>query len=234
MPEEAQRAITDFWESDVQAWLSKQSEESLHNLSITGDFGLPPTLHNLDVARVPDLGIVRTTPTSSSPPGVAPGSAGRRFSAGQSSGLTQDERREVAQWMAREAESRGLPPELPVMAALTETGDTLRNLVNGDRDSVGFFQIRVSIHGSAAVATPEAQLAWFLSTAARSPLGRTARQNGWSADLFKEKIAAARGAGNTGELSLWLGRWCQDVERSAFPDRYEQRYGLARKLINGT
>src|SRR4051794_15960024 len=49
----------------------------------------------------------------------------------------------IAAWMAREAQTRGLPPELPVMAALVESG--MRNLTGGDRDSLGFFQMRHGI-----------------------------------------------------------------------------------------
>jgi cobalamin biosynthesis protein CobT len=52
-------------------------------------------------------------------------------------------RERIAAWMAGEAERRGLPPELPVMAALVESG--MHNLPGGDADSVGFFQMRTSI-----------------------------------------------------------------------------------------
>ena len=50
---------------------------------------------------------------------------------------------EIAAWMGSEAQKRGLPAELPVMAGLVESG--LRNLDHGDADSVGFFQMRVGI-----------------------------------------------------------------------------------------
>ena len=50
---------------------------------------------------------------------------------------------QIAAWMGAPRSEAGLPPELPVMAALTESG--LRNLSYGDRDSVGFFQMRVGI-----------------------------------------------------------------------------------------
>ena len=50
---------------------------------------------------------------------------------------------QVAAWMAAEAEKRGLPGELPVMAGLVESG--LKNLDHGHADSVGFFQMRVGI-----------------------------------------------------------------------------------------
>ena len=52
-------------------------------------------------------------------------------------------KQDIAAWMAAEAEKRGLPPELPVMASLVESG--LRNLSYGDADSVGFFQMRTSV-----------------------------------------------------------------------------------------
>src|SRR4051794_29665980 len=50
---------------------------------------------------------------------------------------------QIAAWMGREAQNRGVPAELPVMAALVESG--VRNLTGGDRDSVGFFQMRHGI-----------------------------------------------------------------------------------------
>ena len=50
---------------------------------------------------------------------------------------------QIAAWMAAEAKKRGLPPQLPVMAALVES--SLKNLNFGDADSVGFFQMRVGI-----------------------------------------------------------------------------------------
>ena len=50
---------------------------------------------------------------------------------------------QVAVWMARLAQAAGLPPELPVMAGLVESG--LSNLDHGDADSLGFFQMRTSV-----------------------------------------------------------------------------------------
>ena len=50
---------------------------------------------------------------------------------------------QIAAWMAHEAEKRGLPPQLPIMASLVESG--MKNLNFGDADSVGFFQMRVGI-----------------------------------------------------------------------------------------
>ena len=48
---------------------------------------------------------------------------------------------ELAKWLAKQADKHGLPPELPVMASLVESG--VKNINYGDADSVGFFQMRV-------------------------------------------------------------------------------------------
>ena len=52
-------------------------------------------------------------------------------------------KRALAAWMAYGAAVRGVPGELPVMAALVESGMT--NLSYGQADSVGFFAMRTSI-----------------------------------------------------------------------------------------
>src|SRR5262249_60090311 len=57
---------------------------------------------------------------------------------------------ELAKWLAGQAQKAGLPPELPVMASLVESG--VKNLDYGDRDSVGFFQMRVGIWNQGAYA----------------------------------------------------------------------------------
>ena len=69
--------------------------------------------------------------------------------------------------MAGQAQKRGLPPQLPLMAALVESG--LKNLNHGHADSVGFFQMRVGIWNQGAYAgypeKPELQVKWFLDQA---------------------------------------------------------------------
>ena len=74
---------------------------------------------------------------------------------------------ELAKWLAKRAEKAGLPPELPVMAALVESG--VRNLNYGDADSVGFFQMRVGIWNKGEYAgypkNPGLQANWFIDTA---------------------------------------------------------------------
>ena len=70
---------------------------------------------------------------------TTPALPGRQRAAGQ-----------LAKWLAEQASSAGLPPELPVMAALVESG--VKNLNYGDADSVGFFQMRVGIWNQGAYA----------------------------------------------------------------------------------
>lgn len=127
----------------------------------------------------------------------------------------------LACWLAANAKQRGLPPLLAVMCAIPESG--LSNVPYGDRDSVGFFQIRAGIHpappgfGSASGriqsgawwhANPEAQWAWFARAAATAAAGSSSR-NGSTIDPDR------------------LGRWCIDIERPAA--QYEYKYRQAHK-----
>ena len=111
--------------------------------------------------------------------------------------------------MAGEAQRRGLPPELPVMAALVESG--LQNLPGGDADSVGFFQMRASIWNSGPYAgyadRPELQLDWFLDHAEQVG-GRIGDSGGY-------------------------GEWIANVERPAaqYRGRYQERLEEARELL---
>ncbi|HTN23467.1 MAG TPA: hypothetical protein VL120_05735 [Solirubrobacteraceae bacterium] len=124
----------------------------------------------------------------------------------------------VAHWMAKGARDAGLPSELPVMASLHESG--LRNLPWGDRDSVGYFQMRTSIwdHGTYAgyLARPELQLRWFIDQALAV---RAAR------------VAAGDIAFGT-DPEQW-GEWIADVERPAAPNRgfYQPQLETARALL---
>jgi hypothetical protein len=129
-----------------------------------------------------------------------------------------DTRIAVAQWMARAMRDAGLPGELPVMAALVESG--LRNLPYGDRDSVGFFQMRLGIWNTGAyegyLARPELQLRWF-------------------ADRALAVRDRARAAGNTefGEDPATWGEWIADIEQpwSGYRGRYATRLAEARALL---
>lgn len=124
----------------------------------------------------------------------------------------------LARWMAGAAEAAELPAELPVMAALTESG--LRNLPYGDRDSVGFFQMRLSLWDRGAyagyLARPERQLRWFVDQAVAV---RDAR--------------VAAGDERFGEDSEDWGTWIADVERPAYEyrGRYADRLAEARELL---
>jgi hypothetical protein len=121
----------------------------------------------------------------------------------------------VAQWMGAGAAARGLPPELPVMAALVESG--LRNLPYGDADSVGFFQMRTRFWNQGEYAgypeRPDLQLEWFVDHA---EIERTRR--------------ISRGLGTT---ELDFGEWIADVEKPAaqYRYRYQLRLSEARALI---
>lgn len=127
----------------------------------------------------------------------------------------------VARWMARQAQKAGLPPELPVMAALVESG--LRNLSYGDADSVGFFQMRLSIWDRGEYAgypkSPELQLKWFID----------------QATALKER-RLREGVASFGADPNAYGAWIADVERPAaqYRGRYQLRLDEARRLIWGS
>ena len=86
------------------------------------------------------------------------------------------------------------------MAALVESG--LRNLDYGDADSVGFFQMRVSIWNQGELAgypdRPELQLKWFLDhaeavKAQRLARGPTRRRSERVRRVDRRRRAARRG-----------------------------------------
>ena len=128
-------------------------------------------------------------------------------------------REQIAAWMAGQAEKRGLPPELPVMASLVESG--VKNLNFGDRDSVGFFQMRTGIWNQGAYAgfpdKPELQAKWFIDQA-----------------LAVKRKAIASGDADFGKDPSTFGDWIADVERPAeqYRGRYQLRLGEARKLLS--
>jgi hypothetical protein len=121
---------------------------------------------------------------------------------------------QVAAWMAAEAEKRGLPPQLPVMAALVESG--LQNLNFGDADSVGFFQMRLSIRNQGEYAgypdDPQKQIDWFLDTAEQ---------------VKAQRVAAGKSITDPSQF----GEWIADVERPA--EQFRGRYQLRLEEANG-
>jgi len=118
---------------------------------------------------------------------------------------------QIAHWMATEARKRGLPGELPVMAALVES--RLENLDHGHADSVGYFQMRLQYWNQGKYAgypdDPNKQLAWFLDEA--------------------EKLKGTHGGADPSEY----GEWVADVEKpaAAYRGRYAAQLGAAQKLL---
>jgi hypothetical protein len=123
----------------------------------------------------------------------------------------------LARWMARGAADRGLPHELPVMAAIAESG--LTNL-RGETYS-GFFGMHESLNEGdyrGFPRSPDLQLRWFLDTAG---LVRQRRVAQGSPDPARDPAA--------------YGIWIADVERPAPENRsgYQQHLDEARRLIAG-
>jgi hypothetical protein len=125
----------------------------------------------------------------------------------------------IAAWLAGRATAAGLPPELPVMASLIESG--LQNIAGGDADSVGFFQMRVGIWNKGVYLgypdQPELQVKWFLDQAA-------AVRN--SAFLHGNRAYVESAAG--------YGRWIDDALRPGGNSRksYQAALARARALID--
>ena len=124
----------------------------------------------------------------------------------------------LAKWLAKEAEKAGLPPELPVMASLVESG--VKNLNFGDRDSVGFFQMRTEFWNSGPYKgypeRPELQAKWFIDQAL----------------AVKRKRIAAGDVDFGKDPGKW-GEWIADVELPAeqYRGRYQLRLAEARALL---
>ena len=123
----------------------------------------------------------------------------------------------LARWMARRAAERGLPHELPVMAAIAESG--LRNL-RGERYH-GFFGMHESLNAGeyrGYPRNPELQAKWFLDTA------MSVRQR----RLAESRPDPAADPGS-------YGTWIADVERPAPENRsgYQPHLGEARRLVAG-
>jgi cell wall-associated NlpC family hydrolase len=124
----------------------------------------------------------------------------------------------IAAWMARDAQAAGLPPELPVMASLVESG--LTNMSGGDRDSMGFFQMRAGIWDRGEYAgysqNPELQMKWFIDHA-----------------LAIKAKRIADGDATFGQDPSTYGNWIADVEIPYEPyrGRYQLRLEDAQALL---
>jgi cell wall-associated NlpC family hydrolase len=123
---------------------------------------------------------------------------------------------QIAAWMGAAAQARGLPQELPVMAGLVESH--LRNLNYGDADSVGFFQMRLSVWNNGDYAgygdKAELQLKWFLDQAEA---------------VKRQRVSAGKSVTDPSSY----GDWIADIERPAvqYRGRYQLQLGEARDLL---
>jgi hypothetical protein len=124
----------------------------------------------------------------------------------------------IAAWMAGSARDAGIPGELPVMAALVDSG--LKNLSQGDSTTAGYFQIRVDIWNKGDYAGfpdhPTLQLQWFID----------------QAQAVRQRAIAAGNLAYGKDPSTW-GTWVADVQRPAeqYRGRYQLRLEDARALI---
>ena len=108
-------------------------------------------------------------------------------------------RERIARWMARGAADRGVPHELPVMAAIAESG--IRNIRGTGYH--GFFGMHESLSTGAYRGfprNPDLQLDWFLDTAMR----------------VRQRLLV-RGRPDPAGSSSSFGEWIADVERPAPP-----------------
>ncbi len=127
------------------------------------------------------------------------------------------QRAAVAQWMAGAARAAGLPGELPVMAALVQSG--LRNLPA--RSRAGYFRMRTRVWNGGRYAgypqRPELQMRWFIDIAT---LVRQGRREG--------------GARRFGRSPSSWGRWIAVIQSPNAPSRgrrYQARLAEARALL---
>jgi cell wall-associated NlpC family hydrolase len=125
---------------------------------------------------------------------------------------------QLAAWLAAQAQQAGLPRELPVMAALVESG--VANLKGGDADSAGFFQMRVGVWDKGAYLgyrdKPELQMKWFIDQALA---------------VKQQRLAAGDAAFGT-DPSGW-GNWIADIERplESLRGRYQEQLTQAQALL---
>jgi hypothetical protein len=149
-------------------------------------------------------------------PGAGAGAATCSYPAGYPGDSAAKE--PLAAWMAGGAAAAGLPRELPVMGAVVDSG--LRNLPQGDRDSAGYFQMRVDIWNGGDYAGfpdhPTLQLQWFID----------------QAQAVRQRRVAGGQAGFGSDPSTW-GDWVADVQRPAeqYRGRYQLQLDAARSLI---
>lgn len=127
-------------------------------------------------------------------------------------------REDVAAWMGARAIAAGLPPELPVMAALVESN--LTNVDDSGSGYAGYFQMSRRYFDTGPYAgfpdRPELQIAWFTETAA---------------SVRDQRLAAGKPDPQLDDAT-W-GEWIADVEKPAvqYRSRYQLRLAEARELL---
>jgi cell wall-associated NlpC family hydrolase len=183
--------------------------------------GPPAALENLHAAQQPNppaphhAPVAHHEPAHNPPPAQEPPPAPAPVDPALTYPGDQASPQAFAAWMGANAQRAGLPPELPVMAALTESG--LRNLNYGDRDSVGFFQMRLGIWNQGPYAGypdhPELQVQWFIDHALA---------------VRAQDPALAQSPDTWGE-------WVADVEQPAaeYRYRYQLQLATAQALLQG-
>jgi len=125
---------------------------------------------------------------------------------------------EKARWMGRATHAHGLPPELPVMAALVESGLRNRPLPGGTH---GFFGLRKDIWNRGEYRgfpeRPPLQLKWFINQA-----------------IAVRDQGLERGVDYSASPARY-GTWVADIERPVASDRpkYQRSLDLARTLLEG-
>jgi hypothetical protein len=124
----------------------------------------------------------------------------------------------IALWMARAAALRDVPEQLPVMAALAESG--LRNLNARGNPFAGFFSMHRSLNKDpyrGFPKHPELQVRWFLDTAV----------------IVRQREIAEGDEDYAGDPTAF-GIWIADVERPARENRdgYQPYLDDAGKLLD--
>lgn len=124
----------------------------------------------------------------------------------------------LARWMGRAATAARVPPELPVMTALVESG--MQNLRGGDGDSIGLFQMQTSVWNRGPYRgfwrKPSLQLRWFINQA-------ISVRSAW----------VTAGDPNFGSEPREYGIWAADIGRPNFVyrDRFQLHLDQARSLL---